>query len=374
MVGLFSPIGNAQAQTTESTDPSGVCEIFTKGPPPIQIESSKTKQSVCTNKGKDPKNKDNIVTFKADNSNQTNDVNAKSELERQVNAASCGVADFGAGCFLKIAYYGVYQVSALILSIAANFFDFIISVSVNGELLRAPFIATAWTVVRDLSNIFFILILLYVGIRMIMGLGGHDVKKTIVTVILMALLINFSMFFTKIVIDTSNILALVFYNKLDTKVTGPDGKEIPHKPLSNNPNEKGLSVSMVNSFDPTKMIRPEFFEQAKKDLQSDSIPLGLLTGVTLISSAIILFAAYAFFVSGISFLGRIIELFILIIFSPFAFMSSTIPLLDHLEYVGWSAWFQRLLSVSFMAPIFMFFMYFIFLLINANLFNNLIAK
>jgi hypothetical protein len=68
-----------------------------------------------------------------------------------------------------------------------------------------------------------------------------------------------------------------------------------------------------------------------------------------------------------------IELFVLIVFSPFAFMSFTVPALSGIEDIGWGQWSKRLLASSFMAPVFMFFMYFIFLLIQAKPFDGLIS-
>ena len=51
-------------------------------------------------------------------------------------------------------------------------------------------------------------------------------------------------------------------------------------------------------------------------------------------------------------------------------MSFSVPFLEHVDYIGWDSWIKRLLSVSFMAPIFMFFMYFIFLLLDTNPFKD----
>src|SRR3989338_11711984 len=99
-----------------------------------------------------------------------------------------------------------------------------------------------------------------------------------------------------------------------------------------------------------------------------------MIALIFVSGAVMLFAAYAFFIAGISFLGRLIELWILIIFSPFAFMSFSVPLLEKVEYIGWDAWSKRLLAVSFMAPIFMFFMYLIFMIIKSNIFISLVAR
>jgi len=50
-------------------------------------------------------------------------------------------------------------------------------------------------------------------------------------------------------------------------------------------------------------------------------------------------------------------------------MSYPIPLLSGIEYIGWNAWSKKLLATSFMAPIFMFFMYLIFKLLETNIFS-----
>ena len=51
-------------------------------------------------------------------------------------------------------------------------------------------------------------------------------------------------------------------------------------------------------------------------------------------------------------------------------MSFTIPILGQVEYIGWDAWIKRLLKTAFMAPIFMFFLYFIFLLVGEKMFTD----
>ena len=346
----------------------------------------------------------------------------RSEFKKQLDDSSVclmGVVINVGGCLVAISYYIFYVVPSWLLTLSAIFFNSVIAISLSSTLYaKSIFVSTAWTVVRDLANIFFILILLYVAIQTILGMG-QETKKVIVRVIIMALLINFSIFFTKIVIDTSNILALVFYNKLDVQTS--------YTPVTKEKTDRDLSGAMVNAFNPTSQLTWEnFFKEARqpqigglgeeekgvcqrwginenvfserlmtkkeceaisekrllgrnwepvelKDGMLPQVPPGIMIGLILVTGAIMLFAAYAFFIAGFSFVGRLIELWILIIFSPFAFMSWTIPKLAGVEYLGWDAWFKRLIATSFMAPIFMFFIYLIFMLINAKLFGNLIV-
>ena len=342
------------------------------------------------------------------------------------------------GCVERIFYFLLYVIPAFLLEKSAQLFDALVNLGINSSLFHAPFIPVAWAIVRDLSNIFFILVLLYIAIRMILNIGGSETKKMVTMVIIMALLINFSMFFTEVVIDSTNILALVFYNKLevDAKVPNPGGGTttvpIPSFPVTSN-NEKSISAAIANNFDPSQLLKQPFYDALKNKSQvepvtmketvvvptvvaggivaagvavgtgaaiisapvvipaavavgsvlyggnllykafvpSNEVPVGAMLAVILVSGAIMLFAAYAFFVSGFYFLSRLIELWVLIIFSPFAFMSFTIPLLEKVEFIGWDEWLSRLLKASFMAPIFMFFLYFIFLLIQTDLFGPL---
>lgn len=351
----------------------------------------------------------------APKTNQENDV----LYDNLKNCSSIIYGDFD-GCIEKLFYFLFYAIPSFLLTYAAYFFNSLVALSLNSTLIgESTFIKPAWAIVRDLSNIFFIIILLYIAIQTILGIGGGGhgggPKKTITMVIVMALLINFSMFFTKIVIDSSNILALVFYNKIDVVEKKPDGTIIPRPyiPITKF-EEKDIAGGMVKAFNPTHLLSQDFYDALKRKGQVvpagytdaalvtglaltpspffltqigavlvgghalygsfigfNDIPMPVMLALILISGLLMGFAAYAFFVTGLAFLSRVIELWILIIFSPFAFMSSTIPLLEHIEFLGWDAWLKRLISVSFMAPIFMFFMYFIFLLVNANIFDNL---
>lgn len=288
------------------------------------------------------------------------------------------------GCLLRILYVLLNVVASFLLAISAMFFNAMIAISISSKLISSStFISEGWVVVRDLSNIFFILILLYIAFQTILGLGGHGggPKKMIAQVIIMALLINFSMFFTKVIIDSSNILALVFYNRIQTETTEMvSGKkqERPYDSVAKSEMtglvERDLSGGIVNAFDITKTLDGEFFSKAQTTVVDgkvieDDVPFGTILSLIIISGAIMLYAAYTFLIAGLSFLGRLIELWVLIIFSPFAFMSSVVPKLSHIEGIGWEQWLKKLLSVSFMAPIFMFFMYLIFKLVNTPIFD-----
>lgn len=355
----------------------------------------------------------------------------QTQFEQQFDTAvicSTGAVSINVGgCLVSLSYYLFYKFPAFLLTLTAEFFNTMVGITLSSILFaQSDFIPTGWGVVRDLSNLFFILALLYIAIKIILGIDTSGAKKMIGWVIITAMLINFSMFFTEVVIDTSNVLALIFYNKMQVDTINPDGKPRPYKPLVTESNIgfpiKDISGGMVNAFNPTsQLVWDNFFKEARtpKADGSDSmvckdkvdghiypnytnqqvcesgyfayarkwvsnvnpgtniliqVPSGIMMALILITGAIMLFACYAFLWAGLAFMGRLIELWVLIIFSPFAFVSFAVPILNEVPYIGWSDWSKRLLKTAFMAPIFMFFMYLIFMLVQAKLFNNLIEQ
>ena len=198
-----------------------------------------------------------------------------------------------------VSYYIYFQLFAFLLYLSALFFNSMIVIGISSSLTSsAGFINIGWAVVRDFSNIFFILVLLYVAIQTILGIG-HDTKKIIVNVIIMALLINFSMFFTKVVIDSSNILALVFYNKLEVNDNRPRTSITFSK-------EKDFAGEMYDKFDVTQLLQSETLNKMKtgevfnpetrqvEQVKEKHLPFMMTIGIIWVAGIIMIVAYLAY--------------------------------------------------------------------------------
>ncbi len=161
-------------------------------------------------------------------------------------------------------------------------------------------------------------------------------------IILIALLINFSLFTTRVVIDVSNILAKVFYNNIDSKYENND-------PATGVIGQKSISEGLFDIFDPQKIFTQGTYNQ------DGGTTLFII--ITVMMIGIVLYTAYIFFSVGLIFVSRVVMLWLCMIFSPIAFISYTVPF--DIPGFGHREWWKNLLQNAFLAPIFVFMLYII---------------
>jgi len=131
-------------------------------------------------------------------------------------------SDTWAGCFARAFYYIFFVPTSFLFSLSGQLLDWAMGFTLDSNSYKgsgATFVEQGWKIARDIANIMFIFILLWVGIGTILGNHNVNAKNTIKNVILVALLLNFSLFFARVVIDASNILGGVFYNNIGVNDT-----------------------------------------------------------------------------------------------------------------------------------------------------------
>lgn len=347
-------------------------------------------------------------------------VTAQTEAEQQVNSGvvstiytgsimpKCHILDgWGPGsgsflgCITNVFYYIIFQPVAWFAWLMGQIFDFFIGYSLSDEAYRHDFVQTAWQLVRDISNIFFIVIMIWSGLSAVFNTSKLSYKKVIPTLIINALIINFSLFATRIFIDISNITARLFYDRIEVCQKDDMGTCAD----SNGPGGfKSVSASIVSSFNPQKIIqnanllnkpeRGDFDPDAATELGSDAGDFNAVqsTGakdtsglsrtsdeyaayfglVTLIMIMVAFGTAMMFWKTAFMFVGRVIGLYVAMIFSPFAFLSrGNIPLVGGIPGINYSSWLKDLTNYAILAPIFVFFLYIIHSFLQVDFINGL---
>ena len=244
---------------------------------------------------------------------------------------------------------------------SAEFLDVLLDISISSETYRqSDFIQQGWGVLRDFANIIFIFVLAFAALSTVLDLGWFDTKKTIKQVIVVALFINFSLFLTNLVVDAGNITARVFYNAVNVEDERSATDENSDFSTDSGLTRKSLSVAVAEKMQPQK-----FFSE---DIFNSSTDIGYFIFMQLVIITVNLVIAYTFLSIAFLFVGRIVGLMVAMIASPVAFISTVLPqsFTKQMQGFGWSTWLGNLFSLSFMAPVFLFFLYLILTFLNVN--------
>lgn len=234
-------------------------------------------------------------------------------------------------------------IALLILTVASYFLqsmaiimDVAIEVTISsGTFAQLDVVNIGWTAVRDISNMFFIFALLYIAIQTILGIAGSQAKRWLAHLIIAAIMINFSLFATKVVIDAGNVLATAFWSKISVKA-GPA-------------QVNSASSKLLSGFDLQTILTNEEKSTGKK-LELKPIQLTMVYAGGAIFTFI---AAYVFLAIALMMVSRTVQLVILMIFSPFAFMSFGLPKLEQYGH----QWLDKLIKQTFAAPFLIFMLY-----------------
>ncbi|MEK7122081.1 MAG: type IV secretion system protein [Patescibacteria group bacterium] len=249
-----------------------------------------------------------------------------------------------------------------ILWLTAHLFEYTLKLTLeNSSFAKISAVNLGWAIVRDVVNLFFIFILLYIAIGAILRLAGHDAKKLLVNLILAALLINFSLVITKVVIDASNILALEFYAKINGDTEDTRGNIVKGP---------GVTRTLMNGLHLASVYDSEILKTSSKTPNREQAAYYNIILGTLGGSALILVTAFVFLAATFLFIARTIVLWFLMILSPLAFGAMILPQTKkHAD-----RWWQELTCQCLLAPAFMFMIYLVVMIISKNDFSDAISK
>ncbi len=212
-------------------------------------------------------------------------------------------------------------------------------------------IDTAWTVFRDLSNILIIGLFVFIAISIILGLESFGQKKMIARVLVIAVLMNFSLLFTKLIIDASNFVSYQFY-------TAAGGSVVP-RPINTlvsagasaatTQQQDGIAGQFIRTMGVTGIGDVYTKIRANAEKQQDGI-LALLHGV--LSATFLLGVAIVMLYGCLLIVSRAVLLVFLMITSSIAFATYLIPKAADSQY-GWTTWWKSLINVAIFGPLLM---------------------
>ncbi len=211
------------------------------------------------------------------------------------------------------------------------FVDQLIGIIVYNDFLNAKAVDIGWMVVRDLANLFFIVLMLLIAFGTLFKIQSYEYKKALPKLIIAVVLVNFSKTIVGWAIDIGQVIMLTFVNNF---------KEV-------------ASAAIVNGLGLTKMLKLGSVLEAS----GAAISHWSIFGASILALVMLIVACIVVLTFVIILLARIIILWILIIFSPIAFLASVIPT-SPLQKIGFFGQYWAYLSkYIIIGPVLAFFLW-----------------
>ncbi len=269
---------------------------------------------------------------------------------------SCGLTNMGACVEAAVNWLAakvgelLLYISGFIMGLSGLLLEEVVSYTVltmGAKVKTLEALNIGWRAFRDIANLFFIFILLYIAIGTILRLDSVNTKKLLVHVIIIALLLNFSLFFTKVVIDASNTTAIGFHQGISQAGNGSISMAFAQ------------TLGITSLLDPSKAFSTINTRQGFTNI--------LIVGI--LGSAFLLTIGFVFFAASLLLIIRFVVLVFLMILSPLAFVAMALPRDEYSK-----KWWDALFSQAIWVPVFFALLWVtLFILTGLGLNSNLSA-
>ncbi|MFH0906846.1 MAG: hypothetical protein V1829_01175 [bacterium] len=276
---------------------------------------------------------------------------------------------------------GILWLCGQIMNVAQNLVSLLL---LHNEFTKADIVKIGWGIVRDLTNMFFILVLLIIAFASILRIEQYGVKQILWKLVVAALLINFSLVLAGPIIDFSQVLTMFFLEQSggedfteriaialtlskfiptemkncaqwsDCSILNPPCKLLCIRDHPLNSNRRNICNEQCNTVhcktcDSWEAITSiEEYKWTDPEADKSNMIMGLLMAIVFSMVAIFCFFAFAFFL-----IIRILYLWFLLILAPIVWLAWVLPATK--KY--FTDWWNMLFKWSFFAPIYMFFVY-----------------
>jgi TrbL/VirB6 plasmid conjugal transfer protein len=242
------------------------------------------------------------------------------------------------GLLGKLLWWAAVPATGLVVQLIGSMIDLVISISSDTTFYNSDAIKSSWAILRDVANMTFIFILIFNGLQVILNRGNlATIKKVLGGVILAAVFINFSLFFTKAVIDVSNITAAWFIQG----IYGVAGTT-------------SVSDAIHGTFQMSKLAESPTNQITSANFSSQAFATGL---IMVVLNCIVI---YVFFQLLFILLARLVTFIVLLITAPIGFVGLLLPQLK--SYA--EKWWKELNSQAMLAPMLFLMLYIILYIVD----------
>ncbi len=215
-------------------------------------------------------------------------------------------------------------VTRLALSLMLFVLTFIVQVASYNSFLSSDAVNVGWVMVRDLTNMVFVVALLIIAFGTILGIEHYEWKHMLFKLVAAAVLVNFSRVICGIIIDVAQVVMVTFVN--------------------------GISSTIGGNF-----IRAFSLDSIRSFSSANNLPINS-EGVWLSALASLFISVTILVTSGVllaMLVARVLVLWVLIVLSPIAFVFGVLDQTKSYASEWWSQFGKNVIT----GPVLVFFLW-----------------
>ncbi len=202
----------------------------------------------------------------------------------------------------------------------------LINVAQYNDFVSAPIVGTGWVIVRDVVNMFFIVVLLVMAFGTILGVQAYSIKGGNLTrLVIMAIVINFSRTLCGLMIDFGQVVMLTFVSGFKDAAGG----------------------NFVEAMKINEILQAS---TTGENVSTAGVVISLI--LALVMTAI---ATFVVIMMTVALTIRIVYLWLLIILSPIAFFLKAVP--GGQASKAYADWWSKFTSNVLFGPVMAFFLW-----------------
>lgn len=242
-------------------------------------------------------------------------------------AAAQSVSDAG-GTTSKIMDFlnrVLFAIAYFLGTLAMTLFSYVVLISSYNDFVTSEAVNKGWVLVRDMCNMFFVVILLIIAFAQILRVEKYSMKTLLPKVLIAAVLVNFSKLVCGLLIDFAQVIMMTFVNGYQATA----GANLV----------VGLGFTKL-----LKMSAKSTTTSVDPGYSNADIFLTLAMGVVFLVLVIVVT-----FLILVLLTVRIVTLWILVVLSPFAFLLSDLPFGQSYATEWWKKFGEQVVIGPFLA-------------------------
>lgn len=233
-----------------------------------------------------------------------------------------------------IVYIYIYFIGNLLLVII----KILVEVASYNDFVNSRVVLEGWAIVRDLSNMFFIIILLAIAFGTILGVEQLNWKQRLPKLLIFAVLINFTRVISGLIIDFGQVIMITFVNGFKDAAGGNFAELLGIKQL--------LEVSVPGQL-------PQQIQVAEGDVGGAAIDFIQIISAMIGAAIFATIALIMVLLITLVLVYRMVMLWIYVTLSPVAFILGAFPQGE--SY--YADWWKKMVSTVALGPVLAFFLW-----------------